>query len=155
MRTESLPSLQSFHSIDADAWCKRAVIAVQNLCWVFAFVFTFAFAYFKSIFTVRNEVAKVMFLHLSVILSTGGGLSAPVHAGIHTPLGRHPPEQTATAADGTHPTGMYSCLFWCVFSLTVNGLFIQQRDISFKQYLVYVSHSFRHTTVKADNLLPM
>ena len=23
--------------------------------------------------------------------------------------GRHPPPQTATAADGTHPTGMHSC----------------------------------------------
>ena len=31
--------------------------------------------------------------------------------GRHTPLGRHPPpQQTATAADGTHPTGMHSCL---------------------------------------------
>ena len=79
-----------------------------------------------------------MFLHLSVILFTGGGrgVSASVHAGIHPPwadspppsLGRHPPEQTtppgrhippgqtlpppqqtATAADGTHPTGMHSC----------------------------------------------
>ena len=39
----------------------------------------------------------------------------PVHAEIHTALGRHPPGQThplriATAADGTHPTGMHSCL---------------------------------------------
>ena len=25
-------------------------------------------------------------------------------------LGRHPPRQTATAADGTYPTGMHSCL---------------------------------------------
>ena len=34
-----------------------------------------------------------MFLHLSVILSTGAGVPAPVHAEIHThsPLGRHPP----------------------------------------------------------------
>ena len=74
-----------------------------------------------------------MFLHLSVILSTGG--SAPVHARIHPPKSRppsqeqttpqeqtppqkqtlsrnrHPPprEQTATAADGMHPTGMHSC----------------------------------------------
>ena len=72
-----------------------------------------------------------MFLHLSVSHSVhGGGVSAPVHAGIHTPhlsrhpslgrhppplladtspLGGHPPQQTATAADGTHPTGMHSC----------------------------------------------
>ena len=33
----------------------------------------------------------------------------------NTPLGRHPPgqtpppQQTATAVDGTHPTGMHSC----------------------------------------------
>ena len=57
----------------------------------------------------------------------GGWVSASVHAAIHTsPLGRHPlsrhppgqththradptPGQTATAADGTHPTGMHSC----------------------------------------------
>ena len=51
-----------------------------------------------------------MFLHLSVILSTGG-MSAPVHAGIHT-IPRadtpSPREQTAAAAGGTHPTGMHS-----------------------------------------------
>ena len=70
-----------------------------------------------------------MFLHLSVILSTGG-MSASVHAGIHThtpgqtPPDRHTPAQCywdtqcpvhagidmATAADGMHPTGMHSCL---------------------------------------------
>ena len=36
-----------------------------------------------------------------------------VHGGVHTPLGRHPIGQihpeTATAGDGTHPTGMHSC----------------------------------------------
>ena len=72
-----------------------------------------------------------MFLHLSVILSTAGG-SAPgqtppsrphwadapwqpppgTHPQAHTPLGRTPPplpSETATAADGTYPTGMDSC----------------------------------------------
>ena len=69
--------------------------------------------------------------------SVHGGVSAPVHAGIH-PLGRHPPAQCmlgytppaqcileytprpvhagihmATAADGTHPTGMHSCYIKC------------------------------------------
>ena len=76
-----------------------------------------------------------MFLHVSVILSTGG--SASVHAGIQpppsrvgtpkkqappqkqAPPGAAPPEQTppgagtlpemATVADSTHPTGMHSC----------------------------------------------
>ena len=43
--------------------------------------------------TGRNEVvAKVMFLQLCVILFTGGGLSASVHAGI-PPLPRRPPCQ--------------------------------------------------------------
>ena len=73
-----------------------------------------------GLITVRNEVAKVMFLHLSVILFTGG-VSASVHAGIppaplpqeessppgrkHPPRRKHPPpRETAAAADGTHPT---------------------------------------------------
>ena len=86
-----------------------------------------------SIFTVHNEVAKVMFLHLSVILFTGG--SASVHAGIPPPQSRHPPgsrhpqgtdtpqgadppgadtpqDQTATVADCMHPTGMHSWLYY-------------------------------------------
>ena len=55
-----------------------------------------------------------MFLHVSVILFTGMG-SGPgecllrggglVRGGGETPL----PKETATAADGTHPTGMHSC----------------------------------------------
>ena len=33
-----------------------------------------------------------------------------MHAGILPPGRRHPPpKQTATVADGTHPTGMHSC----------------------------------------------
>ena len=57
-----------------------------------------------------------MFLHVS------DSHSVPVHAGIQqpradtspppwadTPLLPHPPQQTATAADGMHPTGMHSC----------------------------------------------
>ena len=114
--------------------------------------------------TVRNEIVKVMFLHLSVILFTGGGLcqcmlgyQPPLGAGTPslgagtpslgagtpslgagTPWSRHPPgagtppragtplgagtpkqappgpgtpvgAEMATAADGTHPTGMHSC----------------------------------------------
>ena len=56
------------------------------------------------IFTVRNEVAKVMFYTcLSVILFTGGG-SASVHAGIpHNPLPQDqappPPEQAPLPQD--------------------------------------------------------
>ena len=110
--------------------------------------------------TVRNEVAKVMFLHLcqSFCYRGEGGLPQcmlgynppeqtppPEQASpgsrhpleqappmsrhpseLAPPWSRHPPEQappwsrhppgpdtpsqTATAADGTHPTGMHSCL---------------------------------------------
>ena len=71
------------------------------------------------------------------ILSTGGGVYPSMHWGRHSPgqvsqhaLGRHPragipactgadppsrqtppPPPTATAADGTHPTGMLSCFY--------------------------------------------
>ena len=54
-----------------------------------------------------------MFLHLSVSHYVQRGV-CPVHAGVHppgqtppTPLGQTP--RTATAVDGTHPTGMLSC----------------------------------------------
>ena len=80
-----------------------------------------------TIFTVRNKFAKVMFLHVSVCprgvclsacwdtLSEAGPLE-------QTPPGdRHPPtEQTATVADGTHPTGMHSC-FTTEFSENIQG----------------------------------
>ena len=79
--------------------------------------------------TVHNEVAKVMFSHLSVCQWGGlpkcmlGYLPVSRHPpqeqtppweqttpGADTsPGSRQPPQQTATAADGTHPTGMHSC----------------------------------------------
>ena len=57
-----------------------------------------------------------MFLQVSVILFTGGGawsggVSAPKR-GCLVPGGGVPggdPPPTATAAGGTHPTGMHSC----------------------------------------------
>ena len=65
---------------------------------------------YPALFTIRNEVPKVMFLHLSVILFGGG--SASVHAGIPPPLeaqphGKHippeaPPPQEAHTP-GKHP----------------------------------------------------
>ena len=63
----------------------------------------------------QTKFAKVMFLHVSVILSTGGG-SASVHAGIPAPLGADIPPGTVHAgrcgqrAGGMHPTGMQSCI---------------------------------------------
>ena len=83
------------------------------------------------VFTVLNEVAKVMFLHVSVILSTGGVCpiaywdTPPWTRGRHpSPKSKYPrdqrqappPEQTpprtvhdgryGQQAGGTHPTGM-------------------------------------------------
>ena len=77
----------------------------------------------RSVITVRKRsCGKVMFLHLSVILFTRGvGVCVSEHAlgrrglplvpeGLpDAPLGRQPPPKTATAVDGTHPTGMHSC----------------------------------------------
>ena len=141
----------------------------------------------KDLITVRNEVAKVMFLHLSVSHSVhrGGctcsqegtcpppigsryppGRHTPqvgtppsrctplagtppgqvhpsrqvhppgrytpwagtppgqVHAPASTPPSRYPysPRQTATVADGTHPTGMHSCIkvFNCFVFLSLS-----------------------------------
>ena len=70
----------------------------------------------------QTKFAKVKFLYVSVY--PHGGVSAPLHAGIHppgqtpplgrhppwadTPLGRHPPGQTPPWADtplGRHPLG--------------------------------------------------
>ena len=45
----------------------------------------------------QQSWGKVMFLHVSVILFTGG--SAPLHAGIHT----HPPSDQRQAPPGTRP----------------------------------------------------
>ena len=64
--------------------------------------------------TGRNEVvAKVIFLHLFVILFTGG-----------SPVGDPPGKQTAAygqRAAGTHPTGMHSC-YAIKFLLSVYAL---------------------------------
>ena len=67
-----------------------------------------------------------MFLHLSVILFTGGCLLGGYALGRHPParqppLGRHP-SLAATAAGGTHPTGMHSCSFVFIFCFHVEYL---------------------------------
>ena len=74
---------------------------------------------YSDIFTICNSsCGKVMFSQGSVILSTGE---------VYIPLGRHPPgrhpPKTATAVDGTHPTGMHSCcsfLHYLYFKMLVN-----------------------------------
>ena len=49
-----------------------------------------------------------MFLHLSVILFTGGGCTPPSKTPPPGQTPPPPPPPTATEAGGTHPTGMHS-----------------------------------------------
>ena len=88
----------------------------------------------KFVITGRNEVvAKLIFLHPSVIHSVHGGGGLPqCMLGYHPPGSRHPPKQTHTPqeqtppprkqtpayglrAAGTHPTGMHSCLLFIYY----------------------------------------
>ena len=80
-----------------------------------------------------NEVCEG-YVFTGVCLSTGGGVEAQAQGGLPRGCvqaqawegvqtqaqggvypsmhwGKHPPQQTATAADGMHPTGMHSCYF--------------------------------------------
>ena len=54
-----------------------------------------------DIFTVRNEVAKVMFLHLCVCPQGGG--SASVHAGYHPTSQEQAPPRAGTLPGNRHP----------------------------------------------------
>ena len=69
----------------------------------------------------QRSCGKAMFSQASVILFTGERLwqTHPLLADTPLPVGRHPP--TATAADGTHPTGMHSCLF-CTINVTLSSI---------------------------------
>ena len=69
----------------------------------------------------QHSCSKVMFLHLSVIRRHPLGRQTPPLAGRHLP---HP--GTATAADGTHLTGVHSCC---------NSIYIKE---CFKSYLYTV-----------------
>ena len=65
---------------------------------------------FKIYLLPANVVwGKVIFLHLSVILFTGG-VRGQVHPWQAPPWQVHP-SADGQCAGGTHPTGMHSCLF--------------------------------------------
>ena len=80
----------------------------------------FAMMFVLHLLPPANEVwGKVIFLHLFVILFTVGGcswgVSGPGGCSRPTPKGeiegdQIQPPPTTTAAVGTHPTGMHSCL---------------------------------------------
>ena len=80
----------------------------------------------------RRSWGKVMFLHVSVILFTGGGVSASVHAGIHTHPGTGlPREQTPRssacweirATSGRYASCYNAYLFFFLFSVLL-GIYI-------------------------------
>ena len=70
-------------------------------------------SYKSSVFTIHNEVAKVMFLQMCVCPQGGVGVSASVHAGIPTPLGADPPRADTPGADtpqSRHPSQVQTSL---------------------------------------------
>ena len=60
-------------------------------------------------YRLQRSCGKVMFSQASVILAGRHPPGRQLPNRADTPLGRHPPQQTATAADGTQPTAMHSC----------------------------------------------
>ena len=82
-------------------------------------------AKFAFITVRKRSCRKVMFLHLSVshcVHRREVSASVLGYTLADTPLGRQPPpQQMATAADGTHPTGMLSCWWITFYSLQVFG----------------------------------
>ena len=84
-------------------------------CLIFAFEHVFLRTS-RHFYRVQTKFVKVMFLHVSVILSTVGRYPS-------MPCSRSPacteadtPPWMATAAAGTHPTGMHSCCL-CLYTL--------------------------------------
>ena len=85
---------------------------------------------FGCFFTIRNVVAeRSCFYTCLSFCSWGVSGRYPLTLG-QTPPGQTPPGQTppprketATAADGTHPTGMPSCNFSCFCSIRVCCVF--------------------------------
>ena len=103
--------------------------------------------------TDRRSCGKVMFLHLSVILFTGGSLSRWSLSGgslfrvvsvrgvsVRGGLGQEDPIPTAVRlrAGGTHPTGMHSCL---------------SKSLAWKEYLYLPFCNFTYPQkIKSKNL---
>ena len=78
-----------------------------------------------------------------VCLSTGAGLHPPGRHRRHPPRQTPPTRQTATAANGTHPTGMHSCftiLLTPVAQLFSDGV---QYDVAVEAHVEYGSHGRR------------
>ena len=92
------------------------------------------------IFTVRNEVAKAMFLHVSVILSTGGRvcLSACWDTTTTTPQNRHPPGAGTPPQQAPPPDG-YCCRWYASYwNAFLYAIFIARKQ-SFGQGNIFRS----------------
>ena len=125
LQTHSGASLQSGCSVDADAWCKRALAR--------EIVYLGKAAASHMVVKVRSQVASfnlfICFCHcVQVYIVTtrqripsaqGGILPPPVGEGTHTPWYRH--LVVATRAGGMHPTGMHSCVICNVHIDAQNG----------------------------------
>ena len=124
------------------------------------------------------KLGKVMFLHVSVILFTGGGglphcmLGYTPHpppgpkAGTpppeYTPPSRHPPQDQAPPpsavhagrygqqAGGTHPTGMQSCSFHLINSRMAN----QKKRKPARNKVVSISHGYSNLTTMITVSIP-
>ena len=59
--------------------------------------------YFRNFYRPQRSWSQVMFLHVSVILLTGGWCLPQLHAGIHPPPGRHQ-EDTPSPQEHTKKT---------------------------------------------------
>ena len=103
------------------------VLYSMFMFWAFNIVQISLLSYYRP----QTKFAKVVFLHVSVILSTGGGLPQcmlgyhPPGAGTTPPRADTPQEQAPPGAvyagrygqqaGGTHPTGMHSCFtIWSI-----------------------------------------
>ena len=89
------------------------------------------------------QKGNIFYKCVSRIMSAGGGGAVSQHAlgplWADIPLGRHPcpPQQTATSADGTHPTGMHSCftvkLIKCAILIVIDLVIIELIERKFTQ----------------------
>ena len=132
---------------------------------------------FHSYYRPERSCGKVMFSQVSVSLLTGGGVSQ--HALGRHPLGRHPPARnpmeahppgsthpwearfpweahppTATAVDGTHPTGMLSCIM--EYFTRVATLRAIQNPRVFNIFPVFLTSKYNiysTTTAHTDDIL--
>ena len=89
---------------------------IQTVIQAFVFTYMYSILYgteleFASIITIRNEIAKVMFLHVSVILFTGGGVLSQHALQV---VSQHALEQGVPALGGLLLKGclLRGCLLW-------------------------------------------